>query len=357
MTALGQPATRPIVLVAQAAAAALGFCTLVLLAAGAPPFDALALILDGAFGSWLRLATVIRTWIPLCLCACGLLFTFRIGLWNIGVEGQVMAGAVMATAVLRWDAAPLSPGVFCTLSLAAAGVGGALWAWLAGWLKTRSGVNEIFAGLGLNFVAQSLILWLIFGPWKRPGVASMSGTEPLPESLWLFQDPSWRIAPVALVLTIAAVALTALVLSRSRMGLCLKAVGNNAVAAVLFGLRPAGLMLLAMLMAGGLAGMAGGLQVTAVYHRLIPSISSNYGYLALLVVLLSKDRALVAALVAFGFAALNVGSVQLPMALKLDSSLAGVIQGALALAAMGVGAYKKTRMKKWIAGWNHDNTF
>ena len=61
--------------------------------------------------------------------------------------------------------------------------GGALWAAVAGFLKTKGGVNEIFAGLGLNFVAQGIVLWLIFGPWKQPGVASMSGTETFPTAL------------------------------------------------------------------------------------------------------------------------------------------------------------------------------
>lgn len=322
-----------------------GFCTLVLILAGASPLAAVAQMFSGAFGSWRHVATVIRTWIPLGLCACGLLFSFRIGLWNIGVEGQIILGAIFATALLRCDPAARWPGLFIAGSLLAAGTGGALWALAAGWLRTHGGVNEIFGGLGLNFVAQGLLLWLIFGPWKRPGIASMSGTAPLPESLWLYQHPGLGIAPLALVLALAAVGASALVLHGARIGLGLKAVGNNPTAAVLFGLRPAALRLLAMAVAGTLAGIAGGLQVMAVYHRLIPSISSNFGYLALLVALLANHRIGVATLTAALFAALNVGAVQLPMVLQLDSSLAGVIQGALVLGALGMGGYRKTRMK------------
>ena len=318
------------------------FTTLALLVAGASPLAAYHHLLKGALGSWVKFSHVVKVWIPLTLCACGLLFTFRIGLWNIGVEGQVMIGAVFATWVLRGGREhPEAAMVFLLGSLAAAAAGGALSAAVAGFLKTKGGVNEIFAGLGLNFVAQGVVLWLIFGPWKQPGVASMSGTETLPSALWLQVPPLLRISPAALTLAIAALLATGLMLRHARLGLELKAVGNNPVAAFLYGLSPPRLMVVAMLFAGGFAGAAGFLQVTALYHRLIPAISSNYGYLALLVVMLSGYRAALIAPVAFFFAALNVGSIQLPMVLQVDSSLGGVIQGTLVLATLGVQAWRR----------------
>jgi simple sugar transport system permease protein len=320
------------------------FTSLLLLLAGAPPLSAYHHLLQGSLGSWVKLSHVLKAWIPLTLCACGLLFTFRIGLWNIGVEGQVMIGSVFATGVLKMGTGmPEPPAWLPLLSFAAAVSGGAAWAGLAGWLKTRGGVNEIFAGLGLNFVAQGIVLWLIFGPWKQPGVASMSGTETFPPALWL-HTPAWlRLPPLALIIAAAALVLTAVVLRHTRLGLQLKAVGGNPSAAFLFGLRPARLMLVAMLFAGGYAGIAGNLQVTSVYHRLIPAISSNYGYLALLVVMLADYNVWRVAPVAFFFACLNVGSIQLPMMLQLDSSLGGVIQGALVLAVLGVNGWRRSR--------------
>jgi len=298
----------------------------------------------GSFGSWRKVAQVLAVWVPLTLCACGLLFTFQIGLWNIGVEGQVILGAVGATAVLRWAAAANAPAILgIALALAGGVACGALWAFLAGLLKTRGGVNEIFAGLGLNFVAQGLVLWLIFGPWKRPGVASMSGTEPFPRTLWL-ENVSWgRVAPTALVLALVAVALTLILLRYTRVGLVLKAIGRNPTAAALFGFPPGRHMLLAMALAGGLAGLAGTVQVAGVYHRLIPAISSNYGYLGLLVTMLAGFRVGPVPFIALFFAALNVGSVQLPMVLQLDSSLSGVMQGAIVLAVLCVNAWSRSR--------------
>src|SRR5210317_1933114 len=145
------------------------FTTLVLLLAGAPPFSAYYHILKGSLGSWNKFAHVTKAWIPLTLCGCGLLFTFRIGLWNIGVEGQVMMGAVFTTAMLRFGIESSAVIFFLGASMLAGMAGGALWALIAGFLKTWGRVNEIFAGLGLNLVAQGIILWLIFGPWRRPG--------------------------------------------------------------------------------------------------------------------------------------------------------------------------------------------
>ena len=317
------------------------FTSLVLLIAGAPPFVAYYHILKGSLGSWNKFSHVLIAWIPLTLCGCGLLFTFRIGLWNIGVEGQVMMGAVFTTALLRFGVESTASAAFLGMSLLAGLTGGAVWALLAGFLKTRGGVNEIFAGLGLNFVAQGIILWLIFGPWRRPGVASMSGTETFPLNLWMPVLESLRLSPVALLTVTAALVLTGLLLRYTRIGLNLNAIGGNPNAAYLFGLKPGRFMLLAMIFAGGFAGLAGSLQVSGLYHRLIPAISSNYGYLSLLVVMLSNYNIWLVPPVAFFFACLNVGSIQLPMVLQLDSSLSGVIQGALVLTTLGVHAWRK----------------
>jgi ABC-type uncharacterized transport system permease subunit len=322
------------------------FTTAILLLAGAPPLDAFKALFMGSLGSWIKFSHVLKTWIPLTLCGCGLLFTFRIGLWNIGVEGQMMMGAVFATWILRQGLESSAPTLFLGLSLAAAAVGGGLWALAAGLLKTKGGVNEIFAGLGLNFVAQALILWLIFGPWRRAGVASMSGTELFPQKLWLSYLATWRISPVSLGLAVAALAATAFLLRLTRVGLCLKAIGSNARAALLFGLAPSRHLLLAMLLAGGFAGLAGNLQVSGVYHRLLPAISSNYGYLALMVVMLADYNIWRVPVVALFFACLNVGSIQLPMVLNVDSSLSGVIQGVLVLATLGVHAWRNRGIRR-----------
>jgi len=311
---------------------ALLFTVMVLLLSGAPPLEAFRQIVLGAFGSYKRFTDVLVSWVPLLLVSSGLLITFTAGLWNIGIEGQITLGAIATTWALRLlQDSTLPPALSLLLATLAGLLGGAIWALLAGALKTFGGVNEIFGGLGLNFVATALTLWLIFGPWKRPGIGSMSGTEPFPQALWLPVLPGLRLSLWALVPGLLAWGMVFLLLSNTYFGLRLKAVGKNLRAAYLLGVPTWQHMMLAFLLCGALGGLAGSFQVTAVYHRLIPAISSGYGYLGLLVAMLVNFQTLWVAPVAFFFAALNLGSIQLPIVLKLDSSLSGVIQGVLVL--------------------------
>ena len=133
--------------------------------AGAPPFEALGLLWDGSVGSAAKISDTLAAWVPLTLASAGLVVTFAAGLWNIGVEGQIVAGAIAATWIAR--EVPGSAPVLIPLMILGGIVGGVLWALLAGVLKTRGGVNEIFGGLGLDFVASGLAIYLIIGPWKR----------------------------------------------------------------------------------------------------------------------------------------------------------------------------------------------
>jgi ABC-type uncharacterized transport system permease subunit len=321
--------------------------SVILVVAGAPPFQAYVEIAKGAADSFTDVSNVLVAWVPLLLAAAGVLITFAAGLWNIGVEGQIVLGAVLTTWVLRLlQASSLPPALIIVLAMIAGIVGGALWALLAGVLKTFGGVNEIFGGLGLNFVATALTLWLIFGPWKRPGIGSMSGTEPFPDRLWLPMVGGQRLSLWSLGLGIVAVIAVYVLLQRTHAGLRLKAVGRNRRAAFLLGVPTWQYALLAFLLCGGLAGLAGAVQVTGVYHRLIPSISSGYGFLGLMIGMLIAYKAIWVAPVALFFAALNIGSIQLPIVLKLDSTLSGVLQGSLVLLVLLVEGARQRYLRR-----------
>lgn len=312
---------------------ALIITSLVLFLAGAQPFAAYKYIALGAVGSWDVVTNVLVSWVPLLLATSGLLVTFTVGLWNIGIEGQITLGAIFTTWAMRLlQDSGWNPGIILAIAVLAGVLGGTLWALLAGALRTFGGVNEIFGGLGLNFVATALNIWLIFGPWKRPGVASMSGTLPFDRSLWMpIAAGSSRLTPVTLAIAVVGIIAVYAMIEGTYFGLKLKAVGRNPKSAYILGIPTWQNMMASFAICGVFAGLAGAVQVTAVYHRLIPSISSGYGYLGLMVALLVGFRASLAAPVALFFAALNVGSIQLPIVLKLDSSLAGVLQGTLVL--------------------------
>jgi ABC-type uncharacterized transport system permease subunit len=326
---------------------ALVFTTIVLLAAKGQPIEAYKNILRGSFGSVSSITNVIVVWIPLLLASTGALVTFTAGLWNIGIEGQITLGAIITTWILRtFLHSDLPPSLILTLAVLGGFAGGAVWAGLAGVLRTFGGVNEIFGGLGLNFVATALTIWLIFGPWKRPGIGSMSGTEPFPDTLWLPVISGLRLSWWSVLIGVIALLFVYILLSNTYIGLKLKAVGKNRKAAALLGIPTSKYMMSAFFICGGLAGLAGALQVLAVYHRLIPSISSGYGYLGLMVGMLVNYQVIWAAPVAFFFAALNFGSIQLPIVLKLDSALSGVLQGALVLFVLMMDGVRKRFEKK-----------
>jgi ABC-type uncharacterized transport system permease subunit len=326
---------------------ALGFTALVLMMAKANPIEAFGNILKGAFSSEKKIADSLVIWVPLIITTCGLAITFTVGLWNIGIEGQITLGAILTTWVIRLlqDSA-VPPALVVALAILAGILGGMLWALIAGILKFFGGVSEIFAGLGLNFIATAITLYLIFGPWKRPGVASMSGTEPFNEVLRLPNFPDWRLSPWSMILAILSIIVVFILLNHTTVGLRMKAVGKNPKAARLMGISSSQYMLLAFLLCGLFAGLAGALQVTAVYYRLIPSISSGYGFMGLLVAMLVNYQVLWAAPVAFLFAALNIGGIQLPIEMKLDSTLTGVIQSALVLFYMIMDGVRKKVITK-----------
>ena len=323
------------------------FTVLILTAIGANPLEAYRNILSGSLGKWQKIGEVIRAWLPLVIVTSGLAVTFTAGLWNIGVEGQITMGAILTTFVIRelQDQA-VSPQLVVFLAILTGALGGMFWASLAALLKIYGGINEIFAGLGLNFVADAIILWLIFGPWKRPGIGSMSGTIPFEEQFRLPNLPGLPVSIWTMLMVAAIVVIIFLVLRGSYFGLRLKAIGKNMRAAFLKGVPTVRHMLVAFMICGVCAGLTGSLQVVSVHFRLVPSIASGYGFLGILVCMLVNYHVLWSLPVAFLFSTLNTGSIQLPMVMKLDASLTGVLQGSLVLFVLLMDGVSKKISRK-----------
>jgi general nucleoside transport system permease protein len=315
----------------------LGLGAVILSLLGASPLEAYRLIVTGAAGSPERIAYALTAWAPLLLCSAGLLLTFAAGVWNIGIEGQVILGAIFATGTLRALEHGAQGWVGVLLAGLAALLGGGGWGALAGALRAYGNVNEIFGGLGLNFIAGSLTVYLVLGPWARTGIASTSGTLPFGDALWL---PAIRIppfvVPAEVIVGLVAVALVSGALSGTRFGLRLKAIGKSARAAYIQGIPVTRETLWAFATCGGLGGLAGFVLVTGAYsrHQLFPLISGGYGFLAILVVLLAGHHAGMGILVAAFFAAVSTGSLQLPLQMQLDSSMGGIIEGTLVLVVL-----------------------
>ncbi len=305
---------------------------LVILLAEASPIDVFEKIVEGIGFSGqgadiLRISGVINFWIPLLLVCTGLLVTFTAGLWNIGVEGQMMMGAIFASYVAQFVFLPPVPQV--ALEIAAAALGGALWALLAGVLKTRGGVHEIFGGVALNNLASIFSIYLISGPWSNEG--GQASPPFRSEALLLPYNNEFKVSLVALALMVVAFIVIFAVLRGTRWGLELKAVGKSQRSALLLGVPTERDALQALAVCGILAGLAGSTRVLFTYGNLRPLVSGGIGFLGLLVVLLTGTRALWVPLISLLFAAVLAGSTRLKIALQLDQSLVGVVQGILVL--------------------------
>jgi simple sugar transport system permease protein len=219
-------------------------------------------------------------------------------------------------------------------------LGGALWGIIAGFLKVYGKVHEIFGGLGLNYVAQGLAIWLIFNPWKPADGATMSGTDLFPEAARMPHLGNLRVAPLAVILALLAVGTVYFLLRGSRWGLELKALGKGFVSAFTLGVPSTPRLLTAFAACGGLAGLAGAIRCSARYFRMIPAISGGQGYLALLVALIAGAAPQWIPFIAFFFATVGVGSPRLEFNMQLDSSLGGVLEASAVLSVMLVGGVR-----------------
>ena len=225
----------------------------------------------------------------------------------------------------------------------AGAIGGMLWGAPRRGAEDQGKVNEIFGGLGLDFVATGLAVYLIIGPWKRHGIASTSGTDILRSATSLPVVGQTRLSLVALVVAVAAVAAVYLLMRGTRFGLRLKAVGRNSRSAFLMGIPTDRYLLGAFAVCGALAGVAGAIQVAGVWHKLVPSVSGGYGFLGILVTLLAAFKAARIAPIALFFAIAAVGSAQLTLLLNLNSALGGVLQGVVVLFVVLAGGWQLRR--------------
>ena len=309
--------------------AALLFTAILLIAFDANPIVAIQAIFDGAFGSQSKLFSVLAFWVPLTLASIGLLITFTAGLWNIGVEGQFIMGAIFASAVALNLEAPSY--ILIPLEILAAMLGGGLWGALGAILKTHGKVHEIFSGLALTNLAIIITNFLISGPWQPPEGGSFRGTAPFQEAALLPRIVGSRLSPLSLALALLVIIVVAIALSNTCWGLKLNALGKNARSAFLLGVSSERETIYAMMFCGAMAGLGGAVRLLSWFDSLRQGISGGIGWLALLVVMLAMYRVLLVPFISLFFAIILNGSITLQLRTQLHSSLGGILTGILVL--------------------------
>lgn len=317
---------------AAVVAAALLVSVGVLAGAGADPLAALAALGGGAFGDRFALVDTLVKSCPLALTGLAVAIAFRSGVWNIGAEGQLLAGALAATAAAHAAAErPLA----LAAALASAVAAGALWAGLAAALKLRRQVNEVIATIMLNFIAARLVGFAVHGPLMETA-GHYPQSDVLPAAAHLPTLGGGLHGGIALAL--GAVPLVWLVLHRTALGFRWRAAGDNYYATHLAGLAPARATMSAMLVSGGLAGLAGGIEVTGVTHRLFEQFSGGQGYTAIAVALLARLHPGWVAVSALFFGALTAGAGAMQRSAGVSAVFASIVQATVILALLAAEA-------------------
>ncbi len=267
---------------------------------------------------------------PLVLCAIGLALCFRANVWNIGAEGQLIAGAIAGGGVALL-ASRDSSGALVGAVLLAAATGGMGWAALTAWLRDRFHANEILVSLMLVYVAQLLLSYLVHGPWKDPagfGFPQSPLFEPAARMPILL--PGTRLH-LGFALALMAAAAAWLVLARGFIGFQLRVVGLAPQAARYAGFSDRRILWTVLLASGALAGIAGAAEATGPVGQLTPSISPGYGFAAIIVAFVGRLHPAGIVGAAFVMALFYIGGELAQSRLGLPSSLTGVYQGLLLL--------------------------
>ena len=323
---------------------ALVISALVMAALQVNPFRVFEVMLD--FGETpsqqvTQIVVVLNRSMPLFLAGLAVAIAFRMGLFNIGVEGQYRLAMILAAAV---GAAVALPGpLHVLLIILTAMVVGAAWASIVAVLKVTRGVSEVISSIMLNFIALGLASYLLTGPLRGPGQGSIVSTEEIAESGWLpslngllgaigLAEPPRQLygfLPIAVVVGVVI----AVLLNRTRFGFDLKASGLSPSAATASGVDARRMVIKAMLLSGGIAGLIGLPDLFGSTHAYTTNFTSGLGFLGIAVALLGRNRPGGIAVAALLFAFLDRAQVPLQIE-QFPSSVVTIIQGTIVLAVV-----------------------
>jgi len=304
---------------------------LIFLISGVSPVFAFYKIFSGSFGSLYGIKETITKAIPLILIGGGLAIAFRAKFWNIGAESQLLMGAIFGTWVgLSWGSA-LPAYVIVPLMFLAGFVGGALWGVIPAILKIKYAINEVISTLMMNYICAEFMTFLIVGPWKGKSKFGFPYTDDLPDSAILGLIPGSRIHYVTLLLAIVSAILLAIIIYKTRFGYEVRVIGENPEAGRYAGINFFRTTLIIMAISGGVAGLAGVGEAAGIHHYLSypASISSGYGYTAIIVAWLAKLNPIYVIVSGLFFAGILVGGDAIQISLGLPAATVEIFNGTL----------------------------
>lgn len=302
------------------------------------PFEAYAAIITGVFGSMSGFTQSLVKATPLLFVGLGICIAFRASVINIGAEGQIILGALAATAwslaFRTWPAWILIP-----TTLIASFLSGSVWGFIPGILKARFRVNEILSTVMMNAIALQLMNLLIRGPLiDQAGVTAgtyLAQSERLPEAAWLPRLIPQTLLTTGAILAVVLAFVVYLFLWRTTIGFRIRAVGLNPDASRYAGINVAVYQALSLTLAGGFAGLAGAVEVMGVHHRLLEGITSGYGFSGIVAALFGGLHPLGLIPAAWLFGSLLVGADKMQRAVQVPSALIDMLLGLVVLFVVG----------------------
>jgi len=312
---------------------ALGAFSALLVVAGKNPLQAYADTLFYVFGNAYGFSELLVRMTPLLFTAIAVALPARIGLINVGGEGQLYMGAWLTTAgelaLQDHSAVVLLP------ALAVLGfIGGGVWALLPALLRALRLVNETISTLLLNYIAPLIVSFFIFGPWRSPESASYPQSPAFVDAARLPTLFHSRVH-AGLIYALACVFLYWLVMRRTRFGLDMRAIGGNPEAARRLGIPVFGYILTVMFIAGGVAGLAGMAEVAAIQGRLVSELSPGYGFIGFLVSWLANNSAGGIIVMSFLFAVLSSVGDMLQITQGLPFAVINILMAGILFIVLG----------------------
>ncbi len=308
--------------------------------AGENPWHVFKVLGKGAFGSGYDLGMTLFYATPLIFTGLSVAVAFQAGLFNIGAEGQLTLGALAAAAVgAVWPGlgSPLAP----LLAALAAMLAGTLWGAIPGWLRARRGSHEVINTIMLNFVAAGMASYVALYVLRNPESQNPE-TRPIGEGYLIHQFGMFGGAPVSLALPLAltVAGLVWLLLWRTVLGFELRAVGQSEAAARAAGIDPGRIRILALSLAGGLAGLVGVGEVLGNAGKFRVGFSPEYGFIGIAVALLGRNHPAGVVAAALLFGALHKGAAALDLETeRVTQELALVLQALIILSVSAEGLW------------------
>ncbi len=302
-------------------------------------------IVKGSFGSQSAVIDTLVKSTPIFITGLATIIPYRAKVWNIGQEGQVYAGAIAITfIVISFPKFNLPSVLFIPLLLVVSMIGGAIWAGIPGWLKARYNVNEIIVTVMLNYVIMYLCAFLLGGVWQEPG-SHYFNTARFPTFTELPLLFGTRLH-VGFLVAILLVFVVYFLLWKSKIGYEIRAMGFNPTASRYKGINTKYITLMVMLMSGAIAGLAGGIQLLGIQHRLLYGFSENFGFTGILIALLGRLHPFGVALAAIFFGALQNGSSAMLVYSNVPRQLVTLIMGLMIIMLLFFEAVFKYRIRR-----------